>query len=174
MIKKVTLYLITIVSLFWGCTDDRFSEIEEQFNRELAQIDQYLVENNLIALALPTGVRIVFLDTLGGSLPRRNDTVVMDYTSFMLDNTIFDTSDADIARDNNIFDPSRNYSPEEFPFDAGQVIPAWDIGVSLLPAGSRAIIFSPSGLAYGNVGLPPLLPPDTPAGFAVEILEIRN
>ena len=98
----------------------------------------------------------------------------MDYTSFMLDNTIFDTSDADIARDNDIFNPSRNYSPEEFTFDAGQVIPAWDIGVSLLSTGSKAFIFSPSGLAYGNAGIPALLPPDTPAGFAVEILEIRN
>ena len=174
MIKKITLYLITILTLILGCKDDRFAEIEEQFNRELAEIDQYLVENNLIALALPSGIRIVFIDTLGGSLPRLNSTVVMDYTSFMLDNTIFDTSDADIARNNDIFNPSRNYSPEEFLFNSGQVIPAWDIGVSLLPAGSKAFIFSPSGLAYGTAGLPPLLPPDTPAGFAVEILEIRN
>ena len=124
MNKYFSILLIIVSSVLLGCDNDRFSEIEEQFNMELAIIDQFLVDNDLIALALPTGIRITFLDTISGNLPGQTQTIVMDYTSFLLDDllsnvTIFDTSDADIARDNNIFDPSKNYSPEEFTQNTG-------------------------------------------------------
>ena len=179
MNRKFSILLIVVSSVLLACDNDPFSEIEEQFNMELAQIDQFLVDNNLTALALPTGVRITFLDTLSGSLPSRTQTIVMDYTSFLLDDqlsnvTIFDTSDADVARNNNIFDPTKNYSPEEFTQNAGGVIPAWEIAVPLLTEGSTAFIFSPSGLAYGKAGFPPLVPPDTPVGFFVKVVDIRN
>ena len=44
----------------------------------------------------------------------------------MLDNTVFDTSIGDVARDNNIFDPSKSYTPIEFTQNQGGVIPAWE------------------------------------------------
>lgn len=58
-------------------------------------------------------------------------------------------------------------------FDLGEamVIKGWDEGITLLNEGSKAILFIPHSLAYGDEGSPPLIPAKAELIFYVEILE---
>ena len=41
---------------------------------------------------------------------------------------------------------------------AGQVIPGWEEGLSMLNQGSKAKLLIPSALAYGDQGIPGVIP----------------
>ena len=59
--------------------------------------------------------------------------------------------------------------PFVFPLGAGQVIKGWDEGLALLPKGTKATLFIPYELGYGETGSPPSIPPRSELIFYVEV-----
>jgi peptidylprolyl isomerase len=61
---------------------------------------------------------------------------------------------------------------EPFPFTLGQgeVIPGWEQGVEGMRVGGRRELIIPAALAYGAQGRPPVIPPNAPLVFVVDLL----
>jgi hypothetical protein len=95
-----------------------------------------------------------------GSAAKTGDTVRVHYTGTLLDGTKFDSS----------LDRSE---PFEFTLGAGMVIKGWDDGIVGMKPGGKRKLTIPSDLAYGKSGRPPVIPPDSPLVFDVELLEIK-
>lgn len=73
--------------------------------------------------------------------------------------------------DGAYFDSSRN-KEKPFTFKLGQceVIKGWDEGIATMKKGERAILTIPPELAYGEIGCPPLIPPNSTLVFDIELL----
>jgi len=94
-----------------------------------------------------------------GPAAKAGDTVRVHYTGTLLNGNKFDSS-----RDRN--------EPFELKLGAGMVIKGWDEGIPGMKVGGRRKLTIPSDMAYGKSGHPPVIPPDSPLVFDVELIEI--
>ncbi|PKI31938.1 hypothetical protein CRG98_047656, partial [Punica granatum] len=67
-------------------------------------------------------------------------------------------------------DSSRNGSSFKFKLGQCEVIRGWDEGVAMMKKGERAIFTIPPNLAYGELGFPPLIPPDSTLVYDIEMI----
>jgi FKBP-type peptidyl-prolyl cis-trans isomerase len=123
-----------ISSLILACDNSSdFVNPNDQLNKEITAIDQYLDQNGITAFEHFSGIRIQIVK-LGTDFPAGvNSTVDVDYTG-----KLFDTGAT---------------------FDAGNVkgalttyISGWGYALTSLPAGSQAILYIPSYYGYGTAG----------------------
>ncbi len=60
-----------------------------------------------------------------------------------------------------------------FTLGMGQVIPGWEDGVRGMKVGGKRQLRIPPGLAYGETGLPPLVPPNSTLIYDVELIAME-
>lgn len=145
----------------------------EQMDKDQAIIDEYLVNNNLEAEKTEDGIAVVTLESGNGEFPKNGDKVKVDYTVRLLDGTLIDTSNEELAKANNVYSPQRpgGYVPYEFTLGNREVIQGWDLGVPKVDKGGKAKLLIPSNLAYGarNTGGP--IPPNSVLIFDIEVVD---
>jgi FKBP-type peptidyl-prolyl cis-trans isomerase FklB len=90
----------------------------------------------------------------------------------LLDNTVFDTSLEQVARDNNLFDESRNYEPFALVLGVSGVISGWEGALSRMKEGEKATALIPSIYGYGNQGQGPI-PANSVLVFELDLTENR-
>lgn len=84
-------------------------------------------------------------------------TVTIHYTGWLPDGTQFETSRLD-------------NEPVTFRLGEGKVIRGWEEGLrGMRPGGVRQLVV-PARLAYGNRGLPPVIPPSTTLVFEIQLV----
>jgi FKBP-type peptidyl-prolyl cis-trans isomerase len=108
--------------------------------------------------ATKSGLQYQVLKAGTGANPKLTDVVKVNYKGTLLDGTVFDSS----------YDSG---SPIEFPL--GQVIKGWQEGIQLAKVGGQIRLFVPPALAYGEIGSPPAIPPNSALIFDVELLDTR-
>jgi FKBP-type peptidyl-prolyl cis-trans isomerase 2 len=78
------------------------------------------------------------------------DTVHVEYTGRLLDGTVFDTSDPELANSSGIYNPGRIYQPLKFVVGSGMMIEGFDKGVIGMREGEKKTLTIPPEQAYGS------------------------
>ena len=168
-IKKTDKFTLTIkvVDVFTEESQvmaDQKAEVDKVKEKEIAEIEKYLKDNNIQAEKTPKGV-FVHIDDKGHAPPANSGKAVkVSYTGKTFKGVVFDSN-----RD-SAFGHAQPYS-----FVLGQrgAIEGWDDGMRLFGKGGKGQLYVPSMLAYG---------PQPPPGakfkafenlmFDVEVLDI--
>jgi FKBP-type peptidyl-prolyl cis-trans isomerase FkpA len=145
-----------------------------QLQEDIKAIEDYISENNLDATKTESGLFYVIEEEGNGPEVDQGDTVAVNYTGYVLDGTVFDTSLESVAKENNTFMEGRPYEPIEFPVGMGRVIPGWDEGLQYLKKGSKAKLLIPSTLAYGNRQASEVITANSILVFDVEVTDVKE
>lgn len=100
------------------------------------------------------------IDQVGeGEMPAATDEVTVMYEGKLVDGTVFDSSYA---------------RKQPATFKVNQVIQGWQIALQKMPVGSTWTLYIPADLAYGERGVPGVIPPNSVLIFKVELQAISK
>lgn len=163
-----------------GLTDSAFNgkieaffkaEADKAKTSEAGKISSYVSSKKLTPEKTASGLQYV-VDAKGdGAKPAVGDTVEMNYTGRFLTGKIFQTSDAAVAKKENVYNPMAPYQPMKVVAGMKQTIPGFDEALLMFGKGAKVSLIIPSALAYGEHGSP-AIPPYTPLVFDIEILKV--
>ena len=105
----------------------------------------------------PKGVQYKVIKDGAGITPKASDKVQVHYVGALLDGTEFDNS-------------VKRGEPLEFPVNA--VIEGWQDLLQVMKEGMKVKAWIPSALAYGEAGVPPMIPANALLVFEVELLKV--
>lgn len=109
---------------------------------------------------LKGALKVEILKEGRGKLAKEGDTLTVHYLGVLEDETVFDSS--------------LNREPFVFTLGEGRVIKGWEWGVWGMKVGEeRKLIIAPS-LAYGQAGVPGIIPQNSTLIFEVELLDITE
>ena len=111
------------------------------------------------AETLASGVVVTHTQPGNGANPTATSTVRVHYRGTLPNGTEFDSS------------YKRN---KPISFSLGGVIPCWTQGVQKIKVGGKARLTCPGATAYGEGGVPGLIPPNATLTFDVELLAIER
>lgn len=95
-----------------------------------------------------------------GAEAKSGQTVEVNYTGTLEDGTKFDSS----------YDRSQTF---KFTLGAGEVISGWDDGVPGMKVGGKRKLTIPSDMAYGERGVPGVIPGGATLIFEVELVSVE-
>ena len=146
------MVMASVVGLF-GCK-------KEAAKPDTAATNAAPLSTKKIATGSP-GEEITYeeLRTGTGDKPTAQSTVKVHYRGTLTDGTEFDSS-------------YKRGEPIEFPLQG--VIKCWTVGVQEMKVGGKARLTCPPGVAYGERGHPPVIPPNSTLTFEIELLETRS
>lgn len=176
--QEVVLSIGVIEVLEEEVFQDYFNDLfeasqQKQTDTDIKIIEDYIAENNLDATRTESGLFYVIEEEGDGPEVNQGDTVGVNYTGYVLDGTVFDTSLEEVARANNKFMEGRPYEPIEFQVGMGRVIPGWDEGLQHLRKGSKAKLLIPSTLAYGSQQVSEEIKANSVLIFDVEVTDVK-
>lgn len=138
---------------------------EKQKKIDADAIAAYLKANKIKnAQRTASGLHYVVHEAGTGEKPQSGQKVTVNYTGTNLEGDKFDSNT----------DPAFNHvEPFTFTLGKGQVIKGWDEGVAQLSKGSKATLYIPSHLAYGERGAGAAIPPNAVLIFDIELLSFE-
>lgn len=121
--------LVLLLVMFNSCKKEvvDYTQIDEDI------ITEYIVDNNLTAIATGTGLYYV-VDTPGnGTQPNSQSTVTVAYKGYLTNGSVFDES-----------------ASSGISFSLTSVIQGWQEGIPYFKEGGSGILLIPSELGYGS------------------------
>ncbi len=139
----IFLFLIALI----GCKKD-INQIDQQV------IEQYILENNLVAESTTSGLHYIIDNQGSGEKPNIYSTVTIAYTGKLTDGEIFDQSSSTGAT-----------------FPLYNLIQGWQEGIPLFNEGGSGTLLIPSSLGYGSqeVGN---IPKNSVLIFEINLIEV--
>lgn len=145
-----------------------------QLEKDLLIIDSHLKEKKITAQQTNSGLRYVVSKQGNGEKAAKGKNVKVDYSGFLLNGKCFDTSNAALAKVNNVFQMGRPYEPLELTVGMGQVIAGWDEAITLMNKGMKMKVYIPSTLAYGNQQRSEDIIPNSILVFDMELMDVTD
>ncbi|KAK4203092.1 hypothetical protein QBC40DRAFT_194989 [Triangularia verruculosa] len=108
----------------------------------------------------PAGLKIEVLTPGAGAEVKRGDSVDVHYKGVLENGTEFDQS-------------YKRGSPLNFTVGSGMVIKGWDEGLVGMQIGEKRKLTIPSDLAYGDRGIPGVIPAKATLIFETELVKIK-
>lgn len=96
----------------------------------------------------------------GDVTAEQGDTITVHYRGTFLDGREFDASSPG--------------NPISFQLSRGALIDGWIDGIPGMKVGETRRLVIPSDLAYGAQGYPPVIPPNTPLEFEIELVDVQK
>ncbi|MBD3226325.1 MAG: FKBP-type peptidyl-prolyl cis-trans isomerase [Caldithrix sp.] len=164
MRKLISYFMIPfIMMLMLSCGSDKQKDSAEQQSgneaaRKKANTKDFSIPED--AVTTESGLKYVELKEGSGDQPQTGQKVVVHYTGWTMDGKKFDSS----------VDKGQPFS---FTIGKGEVIAGWDEGISTMKEGGKRRLFIPSELAYGERGIPGVIPPNAMLVFDAELLSIE-
>ncbi len=109
--------------------------------------------------ALPSGVSLKWTAAGTGAKPLATDTVQVHYRGTLPDGKEFDSS-------------FKRGEPASFPLN--RVVPCWTQALQEMKVGDTAELTCPPATAYGERGIPGVIPGNTTLKFQVQLLAVRK
>lgn len=132
---KKFVMLATLSLLFFGTACKKSLSPEEQFDKDIKEIKEYISSNSLNALETESGLHYVINELGTGNFPAANDNVTVRYKGYTTSNKVFDQS-----------------GEEGITFNLQGVIKGWTEGIQKFKEGGKGVLLIPSSLAYGEKG----------------------
>ena len=142
-----------VVTNFFTELESKGSEMNEKLGREF-------LENNAKQEGIhvtASGLQYQIIKEGTGITPKASDKVQVHYVGSLLDGNEFDNS-------------IKRGEPLEFPVNA--VIEGWQDLLQVMKEGMKVKAWIPSALAYGEAGVPPMIPANALLVFEVELLKV--
>jgi len=132
---------------------------ENQNDIDKTKIINHIIEHKLDMQSTPDGIYYQIIKEGKGSYPSLKDEIVVNYTGWILDGKIFDTTEGK----KSFVHPLRKMN------DGWQkIIPMMKTG------GSKGLFIIPSKLCYGENGWGDLIPPNSVLKFEIELLGVKE
>lgn len=146
----------------------------EQLQKDIATIDAYLAEKNITAEKTESGIRYVITKAGKGENGQPGQISKVNYSGYLLDGQLFDSSVKSIAEQKGIYNPQREpYAPYDVTIDQSQVIKGWHEALKLMSKGSQGTFYIPSTLAYGPQQRSEIIKPNSILVFDMEVVELK-
>ena len=129
--------------------------------------------------ALPSGLKVIQLQPATAEKPKVGQRVLVNYAGWLMDGTLFDTSQAQIAEQFGKFEELNrlhrgDFSPSTMEFSPdSRLIPGFKEALLNLTVGEKVRVFIPSHLGYGPQGTGPI-PPNSDIVFDLELIGIAE
>ncbi len=126
---------------------------------------------------LPSGLKILFTEKGEGVQPSEGSKITMNYAGYLQNGTLFDSNLEEVAKKYDVFDQRRadaegyNPAPTTYSKEA-RLIPGFREGLLAMSIGDKTTIFIPAHLAYGERGIPNVIPPNSDLIFELELVEV--
>jgi FKBP-type peptidyl-prolyl cis-trans isomerase len=142
----------------------------EYIKGQMAEKEQELAKNNRAATqkflaenkksegvkTTSSGLQYKVLQKGKGTSPSATDSVTVLYRGSLIDGTVIDST-------------SMN---QPATLDLSRTIPGLTEGIQLMSRGAKYRFFIPPELAYGQMGAPPVIPPESVLIFDIELVDI--
>lgn len=133
--------------------------LQEELKVKNAEIGKTFLEKNAKkegVVTLSSGLQYEILLEGKGEKPKITDTVNVIYEGYLLNKNVFDSTKETGAQKMRVL----------------QTLTGWQEALQLMPEGSRWKIYIPHDLAYGHIGAPPMIQPNSTLVFIIELLNI--
>jgi FKBP-type peptidyl-prolyl cis-trans isomerase len=155
--KEVKLLSVTTLLLLFisGCNmNDKWEQQEKD------QIESYVASLGDTVYSLrPSGLYYIELKAGTGAIPAPGNIISFRYAGMFLNRYVFD-SNYKVA------------SPNRISIGTNSWMPGLDEGVQYMKRGGKARLLTPSRLAYGTYGAPPVISGFTPLIWEIELLTV--
>ena len=150
--KKLFFLLVISVFIFVACEED--DSAAEQLKKDIELIEEYLLDNGLVAESTESGLHYIIEEEGTGDYPNLYSFVTVGYTGKLLNDDIFNEG-----------------TLSDYPLC--DLIEGWREGMQLFREGGYGTLFIPSGLGYGSTSKPNI-PANSVLIFEVDLINVTN
>lgn len=162
---------------------ERLEEKIKQREEELAKVAEETAArlNDLKAEAeeMDSGLKVYWKQKGKGMKPEDGSKIRMNYAGYLANGQLFDSCILEVAEKYDMVNQERlargMYSPTVSDYGKeARLIPGFREGLNMMSVGDQVILFIPPHLAYGEQGIPNLIPPNSELIFELELVDIFN
>lgn len=157
--KYILIYMLLLPLIIAGCGNNKSTKKTSG----ISNVTNAKSQPNLLAspskiITMPSGLKYQILRKGTGKTPKATDKVTVNYRGAFVDGREFDSS-------------YKRGKPATFPVNG--VIKGWTQALQMMKEGSKWHLIIPPDLAYGPMGSPPVIPPNSTLYFDIELLKVQ-